>query len=74
MIYVDDMLIRGSNHKVIVNTKEMFNKHFDIKDMGLADVILGMKIARTISGIVLAQSHYVENMLKKFNTFESFPA
>ena len=45
-----------------------------MKDMCLADVILGIKIFRTSEGIVLSQSHYVENVLRKFNVIDSPPA
>ncbi|CAM8903390.1 unnamed protein product [Rhodiola kirilowii] len=37
-----------------------------MKDMGLADVILGIKITRTADGFVLGQSHYVDKILDKF--------
>ncbi|KAL8544433.1 hypothetical protein ACS0TY_004837 [Phlomoides rotata] len=45
-----------------------------MKDMGLANVILGIKIIRTSNGITLTQSHYVEKVLKKFNAFNDPPA
>ncbi|KAK9666907.1 hypothetical protein RND81_14G219900 [Saponaria officinalis] len=35
--------------------------------MGEADVILGIKIKRENKGFSLTQSHYIENVLKKFN-------
>ena len=38
-----------------------------MKDMGLADVILGVKITRTSEGLILSQSHYVKNILGKFS-------
>ena len=38
-----------------------------MKDMGEADVILGIKIKRENNGIVITQSHYIEKILKKFN-------
>ncbi|GJX67111.1 putative ribonuclease H-like domain-containing protein [Tanacetum coccineum] len=38
-----------------------------MKDMGEADVILGIKIKRENTGIVITQSHYIEKILKKFN-------
>ena len=41
-LYVDDMLIIGSNHKMILFTKKLLNKLFDMKNMGIVDVILGM--------------------------------
>ena len=65
-LYVDDMLIIGSNDEMIKTTKKLLSSKFDMKDIGLADVILGIKITRTSSGIVLSQSHYVEKILEKF--------
>ena len=47
---MDDMLIIGSSPNMIKSTKQMLNKRFDIKDMGVADVILGMKITKTFDG------------------------
>ncbi|KAK6146449.1 hypothetical protein DH2020_020318 [Rehmannia glutinosa] len=44
-----------------------------MKDIGLSDVILGIKISRTSEEIVLSQSHYVESILRKFNAFDSPP-
>ena len=46
-LYVDGMLILGSNNNIIKITKQMLTNNFDIKDMGLVDVILGVKIIRT---------------------------
>src|SRR3954467_9456337 len=66
-LYVDDMLIIGSNDKMVKSTKDMLNSKFDMKDMGLANVILGMKITRTSDGLVLSQNHYVDQILEKFN-------
>ena len=65
-LYVDDMLIIGSNDKMIKTTKKLLNSKFDMKDMGIADVILGIKITRISGGIVLSQSHYVDKILEKF--------
>ena len=65
-LYVDDMLIIGSSQNMIKSTKQMLNKRFDMKDMGVADVILGMKITKTSDGYALSQSHYIEKILDKF--------
>lgn len=54
-LYVDDILIMGSNRKIIVDTKRMLERNFDMNDMSLADVILGIKIMRTPKGISLSQ-------------------
>ncbi|XP_076914548.1 uncharacterized protein LOC143573594 [Bidens hawaiensis] len=66
-LYVDDMLIIGSNDNIIRSTKDMLKARFDMKDLGLADVILGVQITRNQNGLVLSQSHYVEKILEKFN-------
>ena len=59
---VDDMLIFGSDMHVINETKNMLKSHFDMKDLGKANFILGMKITKTCNGIFLDQSHYVEKI------------
>nr|GEW01363.1 zinc finger, CCHC-type [Tanacetum cinerariifolium] len=70
-LYVDDMLIIGSNDKMIKSTKHMLKSKFDRKDMGLADVILGIKIIRTHNGLVLSQAHYVDKILNTHNARDS---
>ena len=66
-LYVDEILIIGSDEKTIISTKNMLNSRFDMKDTGLANVILGIKLIRTSDGLILSKSHYVDNILKKFD-------
>ena len=66
-LYVDDMLIVGNDAKMIIATKNMLNSRFDMKYMRLVDVILGIKIIRTLDGLILSQSNYVDNILEKFD-------
>ena len=66
-LYVDDMLIVDIDDKMITFTKNMLNSRFDMKDLGLVDIILGIKIKRTSYGLFLSQSHYVGNILRKFD-------
>ena len=46
-LYVDDMLIFGSNLHVINDVNSTLSANFDIKDLGEADVILSIKVTRT---------------------------
>ena len=46
-LYVNDMLIMGSNNEVIKTTKKMFNTKVNMKDLGVANVILRIKIFKT---------------------------
>ncbi|KAL0550032.1 hypothetical protein IC582_014528 [Cucumis melo] len=70
-LYVDDMLIFGSNFHVINDVKSMLRENFDMKGLGEADVILDIKITRTENGTFVDQSHYIEKILKKYNYFDS---
>ena len=69
-LYVDDMLIIGSNNDIIKATKRILTSEFDMKELGVADVILGMKISRKSDGLVLSQSHYVKKVLEKFKKYD----
>jgi len=61
-LYVDDMLIFGTNVHVINETKKLLSSHFEMKDMGEADVILGIKIRKTNDDFSLCQSHYIKKV------------
>ena len=61
----------GNNNEVIKTTKKMLNNKFNMKDLGVADVILAIKISKTSDGLILSQSHYIEKILKKFKQDDS---
>ena len=73
-LYVDDMLIMGNSKDVILSTKRLLNSMFDMKDLGLADVILRIQIKRNNEGYILTQSHYVEKILNKYGQINCKPA
>ena len=62
-LYIDDLLILGNNKAIIKSTKDMLSSRFDMKDLGVADVILGVKIIKTPQGYSLSQSHYTAKIL-----------
>ncbi|GKA56682.1 zinc finger, CCHC-type containing protein, partial [Tanacetum coccineum] len=66
-LYVDDMLIFGTDQVQVDLTKEFLSSRFSMKDMGEADVILGIRIKHESNGIAISQSHYIKKVLKKFN-------
>jgi hypothetical protein len=43
----------------------MLSNNFDIKDLGEADVILGMKIFKNSNSVLLSQSHYTKSIIEK---------
>nr|GFC78580.1 zinc finger, CCHC-type [Tanacetum cinerariifolium] len=48
-------------------TKEFLSSRFSMKDIGEADVILGIRVKHKTNGIAISQSYYIEKVLKKFN-------
>nr|KAJ0207161.1 hypothetical protein LSAT_V11C500238120 [Lactuca sativa] len=66
-LYVDDMLIFGTDLEEVDKTKKFLSSSFDMKDMGEAEAILGIRIRKGNNGISISQSHYIEKILKKFN-------
>ncbi|GJZ53319.1 retrovirus-related pol polyprotein from transposon TNT 1-94 [Tanacetum coccineum] len=72
-LYLDDMLILGTNISVVNETKTFLSSQFDMKDLGEVDVILGIKVRKTKNGYSLSQSHYIEKVLKRFNYFDAEP-
>nr|GEV73399.1 zinc finger, CCHC-type [Tanacetum cinerariifolium] len=72
-LYVDDMLIFGTDQVQVNLTKEFLPSRFSMKDMGEAYVILGIRIKHESNGIEIYQSHYIEKVLKKFNHSDCTP-
>ncbi|GJU86452.1 zinc finger, CCHC-type containing protein [Tanacetum coccineum] len=72
-LYVDDMLIFGTDQVQVDITKEFLSSRFSMKDMGEADVILSIRIKHESNRIAISESHYIKKVLKKFNYFDCTP-
>ena len=74
-LYVDDILIFGTNLDLIKEVKDFLSRCFEMKDLGVADVILNIKLLRDDNGgITLLQSHYVEKVLSRFGYSDCKPS
>ncbi|GJX91461.1 zinc finger, CCHC-type containing protein [Tanacetum coccineum] len=69
-IYVDDMLIFGTDQVQVKLTKDFLSSRYSMKDMREADVILVIRIKHESNKIAISQSYYIEKVLKKFNYFD----
>ena len=69
LLYVDDILLVRNNVPMLQETKNSLERCFQMKDLGEAAFILGIKIYRDRSRrhIGLSQSAYLDKILKKFN-------
>nr|GEX61677.1 zinc finger, CCHC-type [Tanacetum cinerariifolium] len=66
------MSIRTDQNQVD-KTKKFLSSKFSMKNMGEADVILGIKIKHENKGIVITRSYYIKKILKKFNHEDCSP-
>ena len=66
LLYVDDMLVAGSNMQQINELKQKLARSFAMKDLGAAKKILGMRITRDRKNktLNLSQSEYIKKVLK----------
>jgi hypothetical protein len=67
-LYVDDILLASNSSNMIKVTKFCLRSKFEIKDMGPANYVLGIRISRDRDSelIYLDQENYLEKVLKKF--------
>lgn len=68
------MLIFATDLEHIEVTKIFLSSNFAMKDIGEANVIIGIKIMKDQEGITLSKSHYIDKILNKFNLVNCFPA
>ena len=73
LIWVDDLIISGSNIKVVNSFKYEFGKLFKIKDLGELHFFLGIRFNVRQNVISMDQSLYIENILRRFNEIDANP-
>ena len=68
-LYVDDILLAGNDKDLIKVTKEWLSSNFEMKDMGEASYVLGVKIVRDRSKrlLGLSQETYIKKMLERYH-------
>jgi hypothetical protein len=75
LLYVDDMLVVGSNMQDINVLKKKLSNSFAMKDLGVAKKILGMRITRDRKNhkLTLSQGLYTEKVLERFRMQNAKP-
>ena len=66
-LYVDDLLITGSNPTEIEKLKDNLKSEFEVSDLGLLSYFLDIEFVETKDGIVMHQKKYIKEVLKRFN-------
>ena len=74
-LYVDDILLASNSPDMMNETKFCLGSKFEMKDMGPANYVLGIRISRDrdLKLIYLDQENYSEKVLKRFKMEDCRP-
>ncbi|RVW56704.1 Retrovirus-related Pol polyprotein from transposon RE1 [Vitis vinifera] len=73
VVYVDDIVITGSDQEGIQRLKQHLFNHFQTKDLGKLKYFLGLEIAQSSSGVVMSQRKYALDILEEIGMLECKP-
>ena len=69
-LYVDDLLVTGSNEELVRKFKEDMKQTFEMTDLGEMAYFLGMEIKQKIGEVFIYQKKDAKEILKKFRMDE----
>lgn len=72
-LYVDDILIFSKDTLMKNKLKEELMKTFEMKDLGRATHVLGMRLKQEHNKIILDQRNYIQKVLQQFNMADCKP-
>ena len=74
-LYVDDILLAENSKEMIDTAKRWLSSNFEMKDMGKASYVLGVKIVRdrTKRLLDLSQETYIKRMLERYHMQDNKP-
>ena len=73
VVYVDDIVIIGSDQDGIQKLKQHLFTHFQTKDLGKLKYFLGIEIAQSNSSVVLSQRKYAFDILEEISMLDCKP-
>eukprot|EP00253_Pinus_taeda_P007217 PITA_07217 len=74
VLYVDDLILTGSDPNLINHVKSSLKKKFEMTDLGHLHYFLGLQVLQSKEGISLSQSKYACDILRHFHMEECKPA
>jgi Reverse transcriptase (RNA-dependent DNA polymerase) len=74
LVYVDDIIVTGSNQIEIDCVKKYLKQKFEIKDLGKLKYFLGIEIAHSKKWLFISQRKYVLDLLQETGKLGCKPA
>ncbi|GKV29651.1 hypothetical protein SLEP1_g38555 [Rubroshorea leprosula] len=73
LVYVDDIIITGSDSTAIHSLVRVMGDRFSIKDLGHLNFFLGVEAIPTSGGLFLSQHRYISDLLHRFHMQDAKP-
>ena len=73
LVYVDDLIITGSDPSLVDNTIRQLYSKFSTKDLEVLSFFCGVEVLATSTSFLLSQQKYVIDLLSKHNILKSKP-
>ncbi|RVW17806.1 Retrovirus-related Pol polyprotein from transposon RE1 [Vitis vinifera] len=73
VVYMDDIVITGSDQNDIQNLKQHLFTHFQTKDLGKLKYFLGIEITQSSFGVVLSRRKYALDILEETGMLDCKP-
>ncbi|CAL1378863.1 unnamed protein product [Linum trigynum] len=64
LLYVDDMIVTGSDTERIKELTQSLHAAFNLKELGEASYFLGLEIHRSAAGLLVNQQKYISDLLE----------
>ena len=76
VLYVDDILLASNDKGLLYKVKQFLSRHFEMKDMGDASYVIGIKIDRDRDRYILglSQNTYIQKVLERFGMKDCSPS
>nr|XP_016489607.1 PREDICTED: uncharacterized mitochondrial protein AtMg00810-like [Nicotiana tabacum] len=68
-VYVDDVIITGTDSVEIANLKSFLDGQFKIKDLGKLHYFLGLEVLYKPDGVIISQMKFTLDLLKEYDYF-----
>ena len=73
IVYVDDIVITGTDQDGIQKLKQHLFSHFQTKDLGKLKYFLGIEVAQSNSGVVISQRKYTLDIMTDIGMLDCKP-
>ena len=64
LVYVDDIIVTGSNQETITTIKQLLHSTFHMKDLGQLTYFLGLEVQFQQNDIFITQHKYTQDLIQ----------